>query len=134
MKRLKLIAAASSLTLLMFFACRKEGSTDTSLPKMVADKSQVKPGETVSFSIQNGLAGALAKWTVTPNTNVQISRAVSWDQRNTITFNEPGNYTVNVQLKKVWCDSAAAANPGMDTCLNSGKDAGSAHATILVKN
>ena len=133
MKKLFLLAA-SPVLLFVIYACNKESSRTGSNTSMVTDRSEVRPGETVSFSVANGAAGALARWTVTPNTNVVISRNISWDQKNTITFNAPGNYTVNVELKKVWCDSAAAANPGMDTCLNSGTFAGSANATILVKN
>ena len=133
MKKLSLFAAIASL-MSIAYACSKENSAAGSSAKMITDKSIVQPGETVSFSIANGTAGAVARWTVTPDTNVAINRAVSWDQTNTITFNDTGNYTVNVELFKVWCDSAAAANPGMDTCLNSGTNAGSAHATILVKN
>jgi hypothetical protein len=131
----KLVLLAASPALLFFlYACNKESSGTGSNTKVVTDRSEVRSGETVSFSVANGAAGALARWTVTPNTNVVISRNISWDQRNTITFNAPGNYTVNVELKKVWCDSAAAANPGMDTCLNNGTYAGSANATIMVKN
>ena len=133
MKKIFLLAALPALVCFIY-ACKKESSATGSNTKMITDRSEVRAGETVSFSVANGAAGALAKWTVTPNTNVVISRPVSCDQRNTITFNAPGNYTVNVELKKVWCDSAAAANPGMDTCLNSGTAAGSAHATILVKD
>src|SRR5689334_12430739 len=132
---MKLVLILPAMAVLCYFSCNKEDSDPGkgNTARVVSDKSEVRPGDVVAFSVKDGTAGAIAKWTVTPNTNVVISRAVSWDQKNTITFNATGNYTVRVELKKVWCDSAAAANPGMDTCLNSGVSAGQAQATIMVK-
>jgi len=133
MKKVKSIVMAT-LAFALAVACAKEHSSNTADAKLISNKSSVKAGDQVYFKVQNGPAGALAKWTVTPNTNVNISRAVSWDQGNTITFNQPGNYAVNVELKKVWCDSVAAANPGMDTCINGGTVAGKLTTNVLVSN
>jgi hypothetical protein len=133
MKMINIIPTISAC-LLLIYACHKENSDTATTPRMVPGKSEARPGETVSFSVENGTAGAVARWSVTPDTNVIINRPVTWDQKTTITFTDTGTYVVKVDLKQVWCDSAAAANPGMDTCLNSGKPAGNAHATIRVKN
>src|SRR5688500_2998408 len=117
MKNIKVLPALSAC-LLLIYACQKENSDSATTTRMVASKSEARPGETVAFSVENGATGAVARWSVTPDTNVIINRPVSWDQKTTITFTDTGTYEVRVDLKKVWCDSAAAANPGMDTCLN----------------
>lgn len=119
----------------VLWACAKENSdSGNNKANVVADKSSIPKGQSVSFSVQNGAQGALAKWTVSPSTGVVLNRQVSWNQKNNITFNEAGTYNVQVELRKVWCDSAAAANPGMDTCLNGGSSAGIATAVIQVTN
>ena len=132
MKQLNVSALLVACCLL--FSCTRENSGTKSTASVTANRSSVKPGESVSFSVQNSEKSALAKWTVTPVTGVVMNRAVSWDQKNEITFNQPGTFNVQVELRKVWCDSAAAANPGMDTCLNGGTSAGKATAVIQVKN
>lgn len=135
MKKIKIAMAVIIINTGLFIACQKEDSNSaTTSTRMVADKSQVKPGESVSFAILNGTQGGVAKWTVQPNTNLNLSRSFSWDQKNTITFNQEGTYSVTAEIKKVWCDSAAAANPGMDTCLNSGTTTAKTTATVIVKN
>jgi hypothetical protein len=133
MKKISILPVLSAC-LLFIYACDKENSDSSTGTRMVTSKSEARPGETVAFGVQNGTTGAVATWTVTPDTNVIIHRPVSWDQKTTVTFTDTGTYVVRVNLKQVLCDSAAAANPGMDTCLNSGKPAGNAHATIRVKN
>src|SRR3954471_12134759 len=115
MKRFKLLAVAAMAASFIAGCDKPVPETPSKQTSMVADKSSVTAGESVSVSVQNGALGAVAKWSVVPNTNVVLSRQYSWDQKNTIRFNQAGNYTVNVELKKVWCDSVAAAHPGMDT-------------------
>ena len=135
MKQMKLATVAAVATVAIMFACQpSKVNPPSSTTSMQADKTSIKPGESVSFAVKNGAQGAVAKWSVVPNTNVTINRAYSWDQTNRITFNQPGVYAVTAEIRKVWCDSVAASHPGMDTCLNSGTDAGKASATIEVKN
>jgi hypothetical protein len=134
MKKIQTIASVVFASIILW-ACAKENSdSGNNKANVVADKSSVSKGESVSFTVQNGAQGALAKWTVTPSTGVVLGRQVSWNQKNSVTFNEPGTYNVQVELRKVWCDSIAALNPGMDTCLNGGTSAGIANATIQVSN
>ena len=63
----------------------------------------------------HGTPGAVAKWKVSPNTNVSMNRSYSFDHKNTITFKEAGTYVVSAEIRKVWCSEVTAANPGMDT-------------------
>jgi hypothetical protein len=130
----KLNVSALLVACCLVFSCAKEHSGNKSAANIITNRSSVKPGESVLVSVGNSDRSALAKWTVTPVTGVVMDRAMSWDQKNEITFNQPGTYNVQVELWKVWCDSAAAANPGMDTCLNGGTRAGKATAVIQVKN
>lgn len=135
MKKIKLAMGVLIACTGAFIACHKEDSASGSkTTTMVSSKSLVKPGETISFAIENGTKGAVAKWSVQPDSSVYLDRSVSWDQTNTITFNEPGTYAVTAELLKVWCDSAAAANPGMDTCLNHGTTTAKTTMTVTVKN
>jgi len=133
MKTNKHITAIFS-TVIVIFACEPDKDMHPATMTVVANKSQVKTGETVFLKVDNGTAGAVAKWSVVPNTNVVINRAVSWDQKNSIIFNQQGNYTVIVEIRKVWCDSVAASHPGMDTCLNGGTTTGNLSTLITVNN
>ena len=134
MKKIQTISLVISAAIVLW-ACAKENSeSGNKQATVVADKSSVSKGESVSFSVQNGAQGALAKWTVTPAAGAVLGRQTSWNQKNSVTFNQPGTYNVQVELRKVWCDSIAAQNPGMDTCLNGGTSAGIANAIIQVSN
>jgi len=137
MKKLKIFAVLVFCAAGIIVACHKENSSNNSTSsqtRITTDRSLVKAGETVSLSVQNGTPGAVVKWNVIPKTNVSVSRAYSWDQKNTITFNAAGDYAVSAEIKKVWCDSVAAAHPGMDTCLNSGTVTATVQTTIKVTN
>jgi len=134
MKAIHSFATVFVLMMAIAASCQKEASGTRDKTTVSGSKSQVSPGESIQFTVKKGTTGAVSKWTVSPATNVQISRPVSWDQTNTIRFNQAGTYTVNVELKKVWCDSVAASHPGMDTCLNSGTVTATASTIVEVKN
>ena len=137
MKKLKIFAVLVFCSAGIMVACDKEKSSTNSTSsqtRITTDRSLVKAGETVSLSVQNGTPGTVATWRVTPDTNVTVSRPYSWDHKNTITFNAPGDYAVSAEIKKVWCDSVAAAHPGMDTCLKSGTVTANVQTTIKVTN
>lgn len=77
MRNIKFLAAAVVASVGIIVACQKENSTVTDPPKtanIAVDRSVIKPGETVSFAVQNGTVGGVAKWTVVPNTSVAVNR------------------------------------------------------------
>ncbi|MEO8766698.1 MAG: hypothetical protein ABI416_20515 [Ginsengibacter sp.] len=103
--------------------------------KLVASKTYLKTGEAVSLSVvqssSQGVLSLASRWTVAPGEGVHMDSVYSFSQ-NTITFSQPGVYTVNADLRKVECSPEAAAHPGLDTCFNSGTDFTSISNTITV--
>jgi hypothetical protein len=118
---------------MIFIACQKDPAADATV-QLAASKTEIKAGESVGFEIANAASGLVSKWETSPSTGVSINRNYSWNNRNTISFNTTGTYTVTGVLKKVFCDSVAASHPGMDTCLNGGTNSASVSIKITVTN
>ncbi len=135
MKHVRFALCTVLIVSIMLAACQKEhSSSGQNSPGITTDKSQVKTGETVTLTVQNAVPGAAIKWTIKPETTSTLTREYTFTDQNTVSFSSPGTYSVNAESRKVMCDSAAAAHPGMDTCFNSGTQVSLQTATIVVSN
>lgn len=124
----------------MITACQKNPLEETPAneTKLVASKTSVKTGEDVSLTVvvpntSQGILPVAARWSVSPDTGVSMDSIYSFSQ-NTISFSQPGVYTVNADVRRVQCSPEAAAHPGMDTCFNNGTDLTSVSSTITIHN
>jgi plastocyanin len=131
MKKISLLAV-TALTGIIMIACQKENSNSQgNETKLLASKESVNTGGSVSFQLQNRPNGSVSKWTVSPATGVNLDSIFS-RQNNTITFTQPGTYTVSTEIR--WVHPNCMPSPGYDTCYNSGTVAGKLMSRITVKN
>ena len=132
---MKMFKPAVSLLIIaaILFACQKEdsGNNQSNETKLVADKTTIKTGESISLTVQNKTQGSVARWTVTPTLGVVIDSAYS-RQSNKITFSQAGNYTIKAELRTVHPN--CMPSPGYDTCYVNGSAAGLLSGSIVVSN
>lgn len=123
---------AMPVAFLAWVACQKEGSTaGPQGPQIVTAKSEIKKGETVTVALKNTSNNAVARWTVTPASGATIDSVYS-TQVNTISFSQPGRYTIEADVRNV--TSNCRPSPGWDTCYKASPTLGRVAQTVSVTN
>ncbi len=129
--KLRKMLVAVPLATVVFMACQKEASFSDDQPKLVTAKSEVKTGEVLKVSLKNKGANAVARWKVTPSAGVELDSVYSKDG-NEIAFTQPGNYTVEAEVKNVTVN--CLPTPGWDTCYKAATTTAILSNTVKVSN
>lgn len=124
--KLRKMLVAAPLAAVAWLSCQKEASFINDQPQLVTAKSEVKTGEVVKLTLRNKEANAVARWKVTPSAGVELDSVYSKDG-NEIAFTQPGNYTIEAEVKNVTVN--CLPTPGWDTCYKAAST-----AAILVNN
>lgn len=118
---MKKISLSLIVLTIAFCACQKNDAADSSnnvVTSLSASKTTVSKNETVSLNITNAPSGNVySKWSTSPATGATIDQPYSNNNRGSVTFTQPGTYTISAEMRSV--HPSCAPSPGYDTCYTS---------------
>ena len=103
-----------------FIGCKKDNGLNTVI---TASTTQTTVGQTVSLQVTTSMNAV--SWTVTPFTTAITQYSITDQKTNTVTFTQPGVYTVGVRARDIAFD---AAHQKLDSCWHHG---GGDHGTCM---
>ena len=96
----KTLFILSAFSIFSMLSCKKE---DNSSIALTASATQVLTGQTVNLKVSTDKN--TVSWTVSPDVSVTKQYTITHSKTNTVSFAQPGTYTVSVKAKELSFDS-----------------------------
>ncbi len=99
----------------IFLSCSKSNTADDATT-ITASTTQAAVGQTVALTVTT--PSNAVSWTVTPTAAATTQYTITTSKSNTVSFAQPGFYTVGVRARHIEYDSTRHQN--LDSCWHHG--------------